>query len=82
MTSRAISDLILIRIYNLSNGLFRWVLLIRFVRFLSYFCLQVASLRGSVAGYMTDETCKMKQKEPERRQKVKDSLFNQQNRGN
>ena len=50
----------------LSHLSYRWVLLIRFGRFLSYFCFQSVSRRESVAGYTTDETYRMKQKEPER----------------
>ena len=44
----------------------RWVLLISFVIFWIYFRVQIISLRGSVAGYVTDETYDLNRKETKR----------------
>ena len=55
---------------------FRWVLLIRFVIFWIYFRVQIVSWRGSVAGYVTDETYDLNRKETKRWQNVKTQKIN------
>ena len=45
---------------------FRWVLLIRFVRFSIYLWVQGGSFWGSDAGIVTDETDSMQQRETKR----------------